>query len=65
MKLDHHSYIIHHNKHKMDKRLIDISHDTINVLEENMNILISDIPHSDIFVNISPRASEIRENVNK
>ena len=39
-----------------------ISCDTIKVLEENIGSKISDIPCSNIFANISPRAREIKEN---
>ena len=35
------------------------------VLEENKGIRISDIPHSKIFTNVSPRAKDIKERVNK
>ena len=40
---------------------LNISHDTIKVLEENIGRKISDIPHSNIFAYISPRAKEIKE----
>ena len=39
---------------------LNISCDTIKVLVENMGRKISDIPRSSIFVNISPRAREIK-----
>ena len=39
---------------------LNISHDTIKVLEEEMHRKISDIPHSNIFANIPPRAREIK-----
>ena len=35
---------------------LNISHDTIKTLEENIGSKISDILHSNIFANISPRA---------
>ena len=57
-------YTIHQNKLKMDKRLKH-SHDTIKVLEENIGSTISDISSSNIFANISPRAREIKERINK
>ena len=44
---------------------LNISHDTIKVLEENIGRKISDIPHSNIFANISPKAWEIKEKINK
>ena len=48
----------------MDKNLT-ISRDTIKVLEENPGRKISDIPHRNIFANLSPRAREIKEKINK
>ena len=44
---------------------LNISHDTIKVLEENIGRKISDIPCSDIFTNISPRTRDIKERINK
>ena len=41
---------------------LNISHETINVLEENTD---SKIPHSNIFTNIFPRARVIKEKINK
>ena len=35
------------------------------VLEENIGSKISDVPHSNIFANMSPRAREIKEKINK
>ena len=43
----------------------NISRDTIKVLEENMGSKMSDIPHSNIYINISPRAKDIKERINK
>ena len=48
----------------MDKRL-NISCNTIKVLEENIGRKISDIPCSNIFTNMSLRASDIKERINK
>ena len=42
---------------------VNISHDTIKVLEKNIGRKISDIPHSNIFAVISSRAKEIKERV--
>ena len=39
---------------------LNISHDTIKVLEENIDRKISDIPHSNVFTNMSPRARDIK-----
>ena len=39
--------------------------DTIKVLQENIGRKISDIPHSNIFIDMSPRAGAIKERINK
>ena len=44
---------------------LNISHDTIKVLEENIGRKISDTPHSNIFTNTSPRERDISERINK
>ena len=44
---------------------IKISHNTIKVLEENIGRKISDIPRSNIFTDMSLRARDIRERINK
>ena len=44
---------------------LNISHDTIKVLEENIGRKISDISHSSIFTDMSPRAKDIMERINK
>ena len=44
---------------------LNISRDTIKVLEENTGREISDTPHSNIFTNMSPRARGIKERINK
>ena len=44
---------------------LNISHDTIKVLEENRGRKISDIPCSNVFTNMSPRARDIKEKINK
>ena len=44
---------------------LNISHDTIKVLEKNIGSKISDIPRSDIFTSMSPRARDIKERINK
>ena len=48
----------------MDNRLKH-NCDTIKVLEENISKKISDIPHSNIFTDMSPRARDIKERINK
>ena len=54
------TYTIHKYKFKVDENL-NISHDTIKVLEENIDRNISDIPCGNIFTDISPRARDIKE----
>ena len=44
---------------------LNISRDTIKVLEENISRKISDIPHSNIFTDMSPGAKDIKERINK
>ena len=48
----------------MDKRL-KYNYDTIKVLQENIGRKISDIPPSNIFTDMSPRARDIKERINK
>ena len=48
----------------MDKRLT-ITYDTIKVVEENIGRKISDIPRSNIFTDMSPKARDIKERINK
>ena len=58
------TYIIHKNKLKMVKDL-NISHNTIKLLEQNIGRKISDIPPINIFTDTSPRTKEIKERINK
>ena len=44
---------------------LNISHKTIKVLEENTGRKISDIPCSNSFTYMSPRARDIKERINK
>ena len=64
MKLDHQlkSYTRISSKQIKD---ININCDTIKVLEENIGSKISDILHSNIFDDISPRARKIKKRINK
>ena len=58
------TYTIHKNKFKVDKGL-KLSHDTIKVFQENVGRKVSDIPCSNIFTDMSPRARDIKERINK
>ena len=44
---------------------LNISHNTIKVLEENIGRKISDIPRSNIHTDTSPKARDIKERINK
>ena len=44
---------------------LNISHDTIKVLGENIGRKISDTAHSSIFTDMSPRARDIKETIDK
>ena len=44
---------------------LNISRDTIKVPEENLGRKISDIPCSNIFTDMSPRAGALKERINK
>ena len=44
---------------------LNINHDTIKVLEENISSKISNFPCSSMFANISPKARKIKEKINK
>ena len=64
MKLDHQLTQCIRISSKWIKDL-NISRDAIKVLEENIGSKISDIPHSNIFAKIAPRARETTEKINK
>ena len=64
MKLDHQLTPYTKINSRWTKDL-NISHDTIKVLEENIGRKISGIPHSNIFADMSPRARDIKERINK
>ena len=63
-KMQSTTYTIHKNKFKWIKDL-NISHDTIKVLEENIGRKISDIPRSNILTDMSPKPRDIKERINK
>ena len=44
---------------------LNISHETIKFLEENIGRKISDIPHSNIFTDMSPKAGDIKVRIKK
>ena len=44
---------------------LNISRNTMKVLEENMGRKISDIPRSNILTDTSPKARDIKERINK
>ena len=44
---------------------LNISRNTINVLEDNIDRRISDIPCSNILTDMSPKARDIKERINK
>ena len=63
MKLDH--QLIPYTK--VNSRWIKdlkISHNTIKVLEKNIGRKISDIPHSNILTDTSPKPRDIMERIN-
>ena len=64
MKLDYHLILYTRINSKWIKDL-NINHDTIKILEENIGSKISNILCSNIFANTSPRAREIKEKINK
>ena len=54
------TYTTHKNKFKVDKDL-NICHDTIKIIKENTGRKISNISHSNIFTDMSPRARDEKE----
>ena len=58
------TYTIHKKNSRWIKDL-NISCNTIKVLEENIGRKISDIPCSNIFTDTSPKARDIKERINK
>ena len=64
MKLDH--QLTPYTKiNSMWIKDLNISCDTIKVLEENIGRKISDVVHNNIFTDMSPTARDIKERINK
>ena len=64
MKLEH--QLIPHTKINLRwLKDLNISHDTIKVLEENIGRKISDVSHSNIFTDMYPTARDRKERINK
>ena len=55
------TYTIHKSKFKVDKGLKYISCNTIKFLGENIGRKISDIPHSNILTDMSPKTRDMKE----
>ena len=64
MKLDH-QLILYTKINSRWIKDLNISHNTIKVLEENISRKISHIPCSNIFTNMSLKARDIKERINK
>ena len=64
MKLDH-QLILYTKINSRWIKDLNISHNTIKVLEENIGRKISDISCSNIFTDMSPKARDIKERINK
>ena len=64
MKLDHHLTPYRKINSRWIKDL-NVSRNTIKVLEENIGRKISGIPHCNILTEMSPKARDIKERINK
>ena len=64
LKLDHQITLYTKINSRWIKDL-NISRNTIKVLEENIGRKISDIPYSNILTDTSPKARDIKERINK
>ena len=64
MRLDH--QVTPHTKvNSRWVKYLNVGCDTIKVLEENIHRKFSDIPCSNIFINMSPRARDIKKRIYK
>ena len=64
MKLDH-KFTPHTKINSRWIKDLNISHDTIKVLEDNVSRKISGIPCSNVFTDMSPKARSIKERITK
>ena len=64
MKLEH-SLTLHTNINSKWFKDLYVRHDTIKLLEENIGKKLFDINHSNIFLDQSPKAKEIKAKINK
>ena len=58
------NYTIHKKNSRWIKDL-NISHDTIKILQKNIGRKISDILRNNILTDMSPKARDIKERINK
>ena len=65
MKLEHRLTPYTKINSRWIKDLNSVRYDTIKVIEGNIGRKISDISHSSIFTDMSPRARDIKERINK
>ena len=64
MKLDH-QLTLHTKRNSRCIKDLNISHNTIKVVEENIGRKISDILLSNILTDMSPKTRDIKERINK
>ena len=64
MKLEH-SFTPQTKIHSRWLKHLDMRHDTIKLLEENIGKTFSDINHSSIFLDLSLKAKEMKAKINR